>query len=58
MKDTEIAALESELARLEDELDYQVSHKRIKYLQERIDEIENEIAKRKEAIRNDPQDTR
>lgn len=52
MKDTEIAVLESELASLEDELDYQVSHKRIKYLQERIDEIEKEIAKRKEAIRN------
>ena len=58
MKDTETAALESELASLEDELDYQVSHKRIKYLQERIDEIEKEIAKRKEAIRNDSQNTR
>lgn len=58
MKDTETAALESELASLEDELDYQVSHKRIKYLQERIDEIEKEIAKRKEAIRNGSQNTR
>jgi cob(I)alamin adenosyltransferase len=58
MKDTETAALESELVSLEDELDYQVSHKRIKYLQERIDEIEKEIAKRKEAIRNDSQNTR
>lgn len=58
MKDAEISALESELEELEKELDYQVSHKRIKYLQERIDEIEKEIAKRKEAIRNDSQNTR
>ena len=36
--------LRRELERLEDELEYQVSHKRLDYLRTRIKEIEEEIA--------------
>ena len=41
--DKTVQGLKAELERLEDELDYQVSHKRIAALQQRIDEIEKEI---------------
>ena len=41
-----VPELWAELDRLEAELDYQVSHKRIAELQERIEEVENELAKR------------
>ena len=37
--------LRRELERLEAELEYQVSHKRIVYIQERIEEIERELKK-------------
>ncbi len=40
--------LQTELERLEHELDYQVHHKRIAELQERIEAIENEIQRRNE----------
>lgn len=36
--------LREELKNLEAELEYQVSHKRIQYLQKRINEIEKELA--------------
>ena len=39
--------LRRELERLEDEFEYQVSHKRLNYLRTRIKEIEEEIAAEK-----------
>lgn len=47
-KDSEMSAqtLLEELAELERELDWQVNHKRIAYLQKRIAEIEAELKKR------------
>ena len=41
-----VPTLLSELDELEAELDYQVSHKRIAYLQKRIAEVEAELEKR------------
>ena len=41
-----VTELKTELAELEHELDYQVSHKRIAWLQENIAEIEAELKKR------------
>ena len=43
-----VQELHAELKRLEHELDYQVHHKRINELQERIDAIEEELKRRKE----------
>lgn len=40
--------LHAELERLERELDYQVHHKRINELQERIDAVEEELKRREE----------
>lgn len=42
-----IQGLQAELGRLEAELEYQVSHKRIAALQERINEIEEMIENEK-----------
>lgn len=46
-----VLELFAELNRLEHELDYQVRHKRIEALQERIDAIEKELDERR--YRND-----
>lgn len=43
-----VQELHAELERLEHELDYQVHHKRINELQERIDAIEEELKRREE----------
>ncbi len=43
-----VCELQAELEELERELDYQVSHKRLAYLRERIGEIEAELSKRKD----------
>lgn len=43
-----VQELHAELERLEHELDYQVHHKRINELQERIDAVEEELKRREE----------
>lgn len=50
MTDSEksLTALEEELEELNKELEWQVSHKRLAYLRERIEEIETELSKREE----------
>lgn len=45
-----VLELFAELNRLEHELDYQVRHKRIEALQERIDAIEKELDERRENV--------
>lgn len=50
MTDSEksLTALEEELEELNEELEWQVSHKRLAYLRERIEEIEAELSRREE----------
>lgn len=45
-----VCELQAELEELEKELEWQVSHKRLAYLRERIEEIETELKKRKPIV--------
>lgn len=45
-----ISVLKNKLDQYEKELEYQVSHKRIDYLQEQITEVEKEIADRTKLV--------